>query len=652
MKKTQKSNWKKWQRRLILAVCLLALMVLGLHSLLKSDLPRVGLLRILTTKFKLETSIKTLQVNWNGTTRIRNLQVIQSQYPLPLVTVEDLTMSHTALIRMLLTRQFNLNTLTVTGPHLNIQQAQSGVWNIQALAEAIPASTGSRHEGPSPLALPDITLDRVELTITDAIGTVVRFENSAFKGRARAPKTWTFSGNLGQGLQLEGDIALDPALSHSVRLKYTDLDSLVNSHVKADLNNFTLEGHWRGRMEASGLCGTLRLDRASADTFSSQGEVDIEANLQDVKASVKGLTCSLTADPNHPVTLESGQIRWQREENRLSMDKAFVTGFGGRLTVQATLPVANPLEMEAVLTLSDLDLARLPRLFPLIEGLHGKAFGTLKTHITLPEEKALEPLRITLALDLQEGRFKQAQIRSIQATGYVGPQRWLVDQSHIALLNGNLHFWIRSTQHADERLTYVNTDFNDIDLKQALQTLEVDTKKAVGKASGKGMMVTGSKSGMTGVLDITVKEADLLNTLVIGTLYNALSLNLLNSKAPTGQGRARLTLEQNTLRLTEFEYFNRGIEVRGTGSAQDISLGDMTPIQGTVMASSRPLKGLKLPGISDLDQLLTSLQKGTATVTIENTLKDPKVSVVPFAQVQGIMKQILWIQLKPSNKKR
>jgi hypothetical protein len=109
-------------------------------------------------------------------------------------------------------------------------------------------------------------------------------------------------------------------------------------------------------------------------------------------------------------------------------------------------------------------------------------------------------------------------------------------------------------------------------------------------------------------------------------------------------------LDFHTLRLTEFEYFNRGIEIRGAGVAEDISLGAESPIQGHVMASTRPLKDSKLPGLSDLDQLLTSLQKGTATVAVKNTLQDPKVSVVPFAQVQGIMKQILWIQLNPSVK--
>ena len=75
------------------------------------------------------------------------------------------------------------------------------------------------------------------------------------------------------------------------------------------------------------------------------------------------------------------------------------------------------------------------------------------------------------------------------------------------------------------------------------------------------------------------------------------------------------------------------------------ALGEQSPIDGYVMATTRPLKGQKLPGLADLDRLLSSLQKNVVTVTIHNTMGEPRVKVVPFAQVQTALKGLLWNQL-------
>ena len=53
-----------------------------------------------------------------------------------------------------------------------------------------------------------------------------------------------------------------------------------------------------------------------------------------------------------------------------------------------------------------------------------------------------------------------------------------------------------------------------------------------------------------------------------------------------------------------------------------------------------------MPGMEELDKLMTSLQKSVASVKIEGTLDKPDVKVVSFPEISSAVRRLLWGQLR------
>lgn len=98
--------------------------------------------------------------------------------------------------------------------------------------------------------------------------------------------------------------------------------------------------------------------------------------------------------------------------------------------------------------------------------------------------------------------------------------------------------------------------------------------------------------------------------------------------------------------MPSFEYFNRGVEIRGAGQIKDIHAGGDSLVEGYAVASTRVLKGVSLPGVQSLDRLMASLQTGAAAVQIEGTLGDVQVKAVPLPLVSSEFRRLLWAQLR------
>ena len=630
---------------LIVTVTIIGILLIVVSGLLHSNLPKQWLQGRLMSLGDVQASIEAVDIRWNGRTTIQELSLSQPGQTTPLFKVKTIELSHTPLLRLLLTRRFDLTTLNMAEPQLHLQQDPTGSWNVQALAAHFPGNDNNIKTQRPLRSLPEIEISDALITVSDTTGTKMNFAKSHFQGKSTGTGAWTFHGELGSHLTLEGRVELSKTLDHTVLIKYTGDDKQPLSLFGLDLTHLRGNGHWNGQLASSGLTGTLRISKLGTDTVSGTALLTLRADLQSMVATLQQGTWQFKAEPNQIIQADAGRLEWHRQGERLALTQTSITGFGGQLMLDLNLPLAKPLETTAKMSLQDLELSQLSKVLPVLQGLEGNASGILTTQIADPASQPPEPLAVSMDLTINNGSYKQAQLSKVEATGYVGPKRWIVDQSRVDCLQGHARFWTRTSQHQNEQLTYIHTDFNDIDLKQVLRTLGVDTQKAVGKAAGKGMVVIQSSSGMTGEIALTLRQADLMQTSVVGLLYNTLNLRLLGTDHPTGEGQGTLQLEGKTLRLSRFRYFNRGMELRGSVNMKDITLGEQSPIDGYVMATTRPLKGQKLPGLADLDRLLSSLQKNVVTVTIHNTMGEPRVKVVPFAQVQTALKGLLWNQL-------
>jgi len=133
---------------------------------------------------------------------------------------------------------------------------------------------------------------------------------------------------------------------------------------------------------------------------------------------------------------------------------------------------------------------------------------------------------------------------------------------------------------------------------------------------------------------IKVTESDLKGTQVIGSLYNLMRLDM-SGNVPTGVGYAAFRLENATLSLTRFLYFNRGTEVRVAAEITDIWDMPDSPLHGTAFGSLRPLKDIKLPFFAEADKAMSAIQKEAVTVEIGGSVRDPKTRPIPFASLSA-----------------
>jgi hypothetical protein len=88
-----------------------------------------------------------------------------------------------------------------------------------------------------------------------------------------------------------------------------------------------------------------------------------------------------------------------------------------------------------------------------------------------------------------------------------------------------------------------------------------------------------------------------------------------------------LRLEDYTLLIGEVEYFNRGVDIVGSGRVEDLRMGEASPVSGVAVARIRPLRDLRvgLPLISEVDELLAALQSGGASIVISGTVADRRL---------------------------
>jgi hypothetical protein len=153
----------------------------------------------------------------------------------------------------------------------------------------------------------------------------------------------------------------------------------------------------------------------------------------------------------------------------------------------------------------------------------------------------------------------------------------------------------------------------------------------------------------TGEAELELTESDLVDNKIIRTLYDAIGLKL-DKRKPTGQGRVKLQAEGSRLQIPSFFYSNRGVEVRGAGTIEDLGLGLESPIGGYAVSTPRPLKGMTLPGTENLDKLIYALQSDVACVNIEGNLGKPIVRTVAFPKIREEFRRLLWSQLRRKTK--
>ncbi len=344
-----------------------------------------------------------------------------------------------------------------------------------------------------------------------------------------------------------------------------------------------------------------------------------------------------------------GRLRASGRLQERALDVHELSGelLGGHLQGAAKIPLDQWTASAGQMQWQGIELGRLAMLWPGAADLQGKLTGTLTAGPKDPEVRALEPLRLELRAEIPDGRYGRMRVDDCHLIAYLGDDRLLVDKMDVHLAGGLLEGWARVSPRDDEFHLASVIDFNDIDLNEVSQvSVSDDSSRMNGRLSGRAMLLTSSGwRHLSGQADLNISQSDLGATPILRTLYDTLNLNLGQSK-PEGTGQVKVQFEGVHIRIPSFVYFNRGVEVRGAGAIEDFTRGAQSPIEGYAVGSTRVLKGVRLPGVRELDRLMASMQTGVASVTIAGTLANVEVEVVPLPVVSGPLRHLLWSQLR------
>ncbi len=313
----------------------------------------------------------------------------------------------------------------------------------------------------------------------------------------------------------------------------------------------------------------------------------------------------------------------------------------GSIAGTMRIPLDDLVNSTAEITWEGLSLARLVRPWSDVEGIEGTMSGRIVAGPT-QDRRAPEPMRIDLTLRPEGASWRGATLGDGVFTVFAGPSRVLLDRSDVSIAGGRIQTWSRLSWHGDEPFVHVQTDFDDLNLDSLLRMADPEAPHAPGRLTGRlsfgGYVFEPRRTFGSGRVEI--ERSDLGNLPVVSHLYGLLRLSP-GGDRPTGRGFADLRLEEYDLVIRRLEYFNRGTDLIASGRIFDIRRGGDSPISGLAIARVRPLRGLGLPFMGDVDEVLTAMQTGGASVRIGGTVLEHEIHPVPFSEIGGFLRGLI-----------
>ncbi len=387
----------------------------------------------------------------------------------------------------------------------------------------------------------------------------------------------------------------------------------------------------------------LRWD-AQPVILAADSDVDLQLDLLKTSLEGQGQLSSRLIWQDRELGRMTTSVRVH--ERVLEVDRLRGDLLGGWAEGSGRIRLDRPTDSTGQLRWGDIQPDQLASWWPQAARAGGRFSGALTARQVEGQSRPLEPLRLEFQAEMADGHVGAAQVRDCNVVAYLGRRRFLVDASTFRLLGGEIRGWARVSPHAGKLHLQVAADVNNVDLGQLTRVTDPNTKPLIGKLSGRGTLLTSSDwRHLNGQADLSVTESDLVNNAIVRTLYDTLSLDVGQSK-PQGTGQIDVIFEGRRVRIPSFVYFNRGVEIRGAAKMMDYTLGANSPVDGYAVGSTRVLKDVPLPGVRQLDRLMSSLQTGIASVTIKGTVGQTQVNVVPLPVVGEAFRGLLWTQLR------
>jgi hypothetical protein len=369
-------------------------------------------------------------------------------------------------------------------------------------------------------------------------------------------------------------------------------------------------------------------------------------------------------------------------ERSAVFDKILFEGVAGLGNAHgsATFDADEPNKTTATFTWEKIDGARMGELFPRLDGLAGFYSGDLAI-APATDRRAIEPLRVTLGLNPNDGKFRTVAIGPAKLSAFlnlsssfrldrlvldelpsenmaaqklekeldaksppVPPDQRPLAWNDLRLAGGRIRLWARRGRHpAGDIQNHITASLTRLDLDQIVHAFKGNADPMPAKLSAR-MIVHGSAHDPDAIFadgHVDITDSDLAKVDALALLYNILGLGS-QPKQPNGHGSLDFSLQRSTLTLNNVHYFNRGVEAWSSA----LKIGEVwrTPkstLKGYVVGSARPLSALKLPLLADFDQIMAVLQTNLTTVKISGTVEEPKAETATFSDIGDTLKTFM-----------
>jgi len=639
---------KKASRFIIKLIVVIGIPIIVLIVLFETGVGGRYLLTAAGSKVGLDMSAEQVKIGYGGRFRLRHFSVAFSDKESPFFTAHAIDISMNSLPDLLTRRKVDVADIRLVGPVLTLHADEAGQLDVLRLLQ-LRRPKPKPPEWNKPLKIPAITLingtvhyerfdakpitvSRIQFDSTVADGEVIAF-------RLSLPGQNTLSGTLHP-----------ETLAHTLVLQIENVTALPNS-AKADLpGTFSIAADWKsGAVTRQPFCltGDLHIQKMTLDSTEGSLEAAVEIGLETAEAQLRQLqldpwpSWAQLTEPLDPLTAEQGTITLDYAKQSVAVNDLNIALLNGQTKINAMLYPRHWNKSRGQICFDGIQPAQLT-----VQDIFKDAIlsGTA-TIEPATDARAMEPMAVALKLQLAGPTFKTAGLEEINAKGYLGSTRLVTNSSEIPIFGGQLLPWISLTRRNGEFFFHLIADVKEIEVQRVAHTFTGRDEIVPGKLSGtlRGRS-SGSFQTLSGSADVALTESDLMNIPIIRAVYSGLNLSF-EKLDPKGRGTVKLSAHGEKVEIMSFEYFNRGVEVRGAMTIEAVTRGKESPISGFATGSMQPLRDTRIPGTRELDRLLRGLQVGLVSVKLEGTLGNAEPRLVPMPEVQNALRALLWQQL-------
>src|SRR5438067_6844048 len=138
---------RPWLRRILIALLVLvAVALLTTQIVLWTDYPRHLVINVLQQQLGLRVQASGLSTGWFGHTTLTDVKLSLPLADESFLDVPRMDVTHTWLLWLALTRQFQLESIELQRPTLVVRQDAAGRWNVQDVAELVARATAGTPE--------------------------------------------------------------------------------------------------------------------------------------------------------------------------------------------------------------------------------------------------------------------------------------------------------------------------------------------------------------------------------------------------------------------------------------------------------------------------------------------------------------------------